>query len=611
MLLVNWQAKAQTIGCTNATPTVIGGAYTDPFSGTPGVISIPTAGPYHEIDASLYGGIVDFNGIYYLTQPLRLVNGTFNFAPGTVFYVRPNVGTGATVCPQYNLEPGYNFIEAEDAILNIDQTTFTNDECSEIWGGIYLRGGCILSMANSNVFNAYIGLAMDRNCNTQNSNFYRIDGSYFANNMHGVWDTYKIAGAGERISTTQFRANPYLPYIYNSNVVSGNWALYFENDASIVPHNYGAATFSGNEFVGFKDYAMHGTASNLIIDNSIFRNIGTTAIKIENDLPTLTYIFGNDISIPLTPHPANNPFSPITGIDIYEVASIENNTIYCNSPLPPPNTSPAPPQTIGVLADFRIVNARLFNNSFRDLNTALHIVDNTALTIHVEDNHFLGNHTDIMMLHSLLPPYDFYVNCNTFEKNGAVPGMYGIHIGDGTYLSKIEMIGSAGAAAGNRFINFDNPNGDWEVMNNGINPGLEYYGYGGTLEDFSPNGIGGLGGSFINMLYTGSTPCSSGGNGIQRASMQANESFNPVLGDSYPNPANYFVTVPVTLPANYTTAQLEIRELVTGRTVGRHIIKGDIEQVVLPLDNLNSGSYTYSLIVNGETQATKKMVVIK
>ena len=85
------------------------------------------------------------------------------------------------------------------------------------------------------------------------------------------------------------------------------------------------------------------------------------------------------------------------------------------------------------------------------------------------------------------------------------------------------------------------------------------------------------------------------------------------LGQSYPNPALDQATVPYQLPEQVSAAAIQVYELVTGRLVLTLALPAESgkAQATLDLSNLQSGFYTYSLMVEGQAVATKKMVVIK
>ncbi|RYE14821.1 MAG: hypothetical protein EOP51_27600 [Sphingobacteriales bacterium] len=85
------------------------------------------------------------------------------------------------------------------------------------------------------------------------------------------------------------------------------------------------------------------------------------------------------------------------------------------------------------------------------------------------------------------------------------------------------------------------------------------------------------------------------------------------LGQSYPNPTTASATIPYTLPKGVQSATIELRELVTGRTIGRYALPAKEGAAELPvsLSNVASGLYVYTLTIDGNPAGTKKMVLTR
>lgn len=83
------------------------------------------------------------------------------------------------------------------------------------------------------------------------------------------------------------------------------------------------------------------------------------------------------------------------------------------------------------------------------------------------------------------------------------------------------------------------------------------------------------------------------------------------LGTAYPNPANSTITIPYNLPMGTATATIQIAEVATGRLVSRLTLDLKSERVEIPLVNLSSGLYSYTLLLDGVPSGTKKLVVIR
>lgn len=81
------------------------------------------------------------------------------------------------------------------------------------------------------------------------------------------------------------------------------------------------------------------------------------------------------------------------------------------------------------------------------------------------------------------------------------------------------------------------------------------------------------------------------------------------LGQNTPNPAGNATRIQYTIPSNTTTAQLLLTDNV-GRTV-KTIQLTSSGFINLNTSGLSSGTYNYSLIIDGKIVETKNMVVIR
>ena len=84
-----------------------------------------------------------------------------------------------------------------------------------------------------------------------------------------------------------------------------------------------------------------------------------------------------------------------------------------------------------------------------------------------------------------------------------------------------------------------------------------------------------------------------------------------ILEQNIPNPANQSTTIRFTIPSNAQDAQLIITD-VNGKTIQQfnHLVNGQ-SQVEVSTLNLVSGSYQYSLYVDGKKVDTKQMIINK
>lgn len=83
------------------------------------------------------------------------------------------------------------------------------------------------------------------------------------------------------------------------------------------------------------------------------------------------------------------------------------------------------------------------------------------------------------------------------------------------------------------------------------------------------------------------------------------------LAQNVPNPYNHTTTIAYTLPATFTTAQLLITDEM-GKTIKSVNVSGHGPGVLhLDASTLSSGTYNYSLYINGKLIDTKKMVLLQ
>ena len=85
----------------------------------------------------------------------------------------------------------------------------------------------------------------------------------------------------------------------------------------------------------------------------------------------------------------------------------------------------------------------------------------------------------------------------------------------------------------------------------------------------------------------------------------------PLLGQNIPNPFDNSTIIPFRIPKDCNNASIVIAESVTGRIVTAIPITCSETHVAVEAGNLASGSYTYSLYVNGRVIDTKSMVLTK
>ncbi|HYV95367.1 MAG TPA: tail fiber domain-containing protein, partial [Chitinophagales bacterium] len=85
----------------------------------------------------------------------------------------------------------------------------------------------------------------------------------------------------------------------------------------------------------------------------------------------------------------------------------------------------------------------------------------------------------------------------------------------------------------------------------------------------------------------------------------------PVLGQNVPNPFDNTTLIPFRLPKNCKDASLQIRETITGSILRVIPLICGETQISIDAGQLASGSYTYSLYVDGNLIDTRQMVLTK
>lgn len=91
----------------------------------------------------------------------------------------------------------------------------------------------------------------------------------------------------------------------------------------------------------------------------------------------------------------------------------------------------------------------------------------------------------------------------------------------------------------------------------------------------------------------------------------ANENSAALLGQNIPNPFENSTLIPFRIPKNCNDASIVITETSTGRIVRAIPVSCDETQLSIEAGLLSSGTYAYTLYVNGEVVATRQMVIGK
>jgi hypothetical protein len=86
--------------------------------------------------------------------------------------------------------------------------------------------------------------------------------------------------------------------------------------------------------------------------------------------------------------------------------------------------------------------------------------------------------------------------------------------------------------------------------------------------------------------------------------LQARTTF----GNAYPNPARNQVSFDFELPSGLQSASIRIFNML-GKKVSEVAINSGMRRVAIPVHEFGEGLYFYSLVINGETTSTRKLVI--
>ncbi|MFM8949937.1 MAG: hypothetical protein ACKOKB_04065, partial [Bacteroidota bacterium] len=84
-----------------------------------------------------------------------------------------------------------------------------------------------------------------------------------------------------------------------------------------------------------------------------------------------------------------------------------------------------------------------------------------------------------------------------------------------------------------------------------------------------------------------------------------------LLGQNIPNPADNSTIIPFSIPANCKSASILITDHATGRAIKAVPLSCKDTHLMLDAGSLASGTYSYTLFVDGASVDTKQMVIVK
>ncbi|HYC30225.1 MAG TPA: T9SS type A sorting domain-containing protein, partial [Chitinophagaceae bacterium] len=82
------------------------------------------------------------------------------------------------------------------------------------------------------------------------------------------------------------------------------------------------------------------------------------------------------------------------------------------------------------------------------------------------------------------------------------------------------------------------------------------------------------------------------------------------LSQAVPNPVNASTTIKYTIPNSVQKASIEVYDVAGNKVLQFNNLKGS-SQVTIAADQLQSGTYVYSLLIGGKEMVTNKFVVAK
>ena len=114
----------------------------------------------------------------------------------------------------------------------------------------------------------------------------------------------------------------------------------------------------------------------------------------------------------------------------------------------------------------------------------------------------------------------------------------------------------------------------------------------------------------INQLKATVYAGSNMNNGTASISVNA-ASDVPLLGQNIPNPAANNTIIPFRIPKNCNSASIVISEVGSGKIVTAIPVSCSETHLAIDAGTLASGSYTYSLYINGKLVDSKQMILAK
>jgi len=103
---------------------------------------------------------------------------------------------------------------------------------------------------------------------------------------------------------------------------------------------------------------------------------------------------------------------------------------------------------------------------------------------------------------------------------------------------------------------------------------------------------------------------SSMNNGTARIAIGAASNIS-LLGQNIPNPTDNSTLIPFRIPKNCNSASIVISESGSGKIITAIPVSCNETQITIDAGTLASGTYTYSLYIDGKTVDTKQMILTR
>ena len=629
-----------------------GGNYVNPIAGAPDY-EIGTSGSITTIDAANFqNNTVIFEGVYHVKGHVLFTasqgTGTFRLKPGTRFIVDAAAGNVA-LCGSGT--PNLTRIIVDNTRIEIDGALL-HAACEDMWGGIWLRNGALLSMNNSAMIQDAETGVLVQDCNGPTTiSHYEIYNSRFRNNGTGV-AVYNMDngqfGQGFGIHTSTFEMD------WNgTRKLAGlskftNEGIHMEGNL-VDQNDYGQFPVIGCTFLNLGTGVNSFIAPNSFISQIVFKGNWVTDISAFANEDAPCVVNANIIEISRKPGPDETP-NPAE--HVHTGIAAESGVVITGNTLTQMNSGATSPNDEGWRA-IGITNRYFFgghavkvekDNIIRGFSEGIRIemqkqgtsssgtyvppvvlgnsFENNAIGVKVVKSTGTANGTEIAPT--------LHISCNTFTQTGTpAQDVYGIY-GDAGALFRIDRPApNSGATMRNHFAGA--PGKFIHLYNHtGNSTTLQYrtFSSSSTNTQSHINSIITLGNVSLlsGQVFDPNINCQNDGgynSGINTRLAQPGNPSKPItpspveklnqdyLEQNYPNPFSQETTIRYALPEDKASGELIIRDMITGKIMLRLELKEKSGAALVRTGNLKAGMYIYTLEAEGIQVASKKMIILQ